>query len=159
MEDNNERVNEGSTNRTFLWLGVGFLLVVVLLGGYYFMTKSNSTVVNTQTDNTQVQAPTATQTEVTASETKKFTVEGSEFAFSPQTIEVNKGDTVELSFKNTGAYPHDLVVGDLGVRTKIIKQGEMDTVSFLADKAGTYEFLCSVPGHSDKGMVGSLTVK
>ena len=32
--------------------------------------------------------------------------------------------------------------------TKIIGGGESDTVSFTIDKAGTYDFICSFPGHS-----------
>ena len=33
------------------------------------------------------------------------------------------------------------------------------TVSFTAGEAGTYQYLCPVPGHAQKGMVGTLVVE
>ncbi|HVA05553.1 MAG TPA: sulfocyanin-like copper-binding protein [Acidimicrobiales bacterium] len=33
------------------------------------------------------------------------------------------------------------------------------TISFTADAAGTYQYLCAVPGHAQKGMVGTLIVR
>jgi azurin len=32
--------------------------------------------------------------------------------------------------------------------TKLLGGGESDTISFTIDKAGTYDFICSFPGHS-----------
>ena len=37
--------------------------------------------------------------------------------------------------------------------------GEQETVTFTAPAAGTYTFLCTVPGHYDTGMSGTLTVR
>ena len=33
------------------------------------------------------------------------------------------------------------------------------TISFTADRPGTYQYLCPVPGHAQKGMVGTLIVR
>jgi plastocyanin len=33
------------------------------------------------------------------------------------------------------------------------------TVSFTASTAGTYEYLCPVPGHAQEGMLGSFIVQ
>jgi uncharacterized cupredoxin-like copper-binding protein len=32
-------------------------------------------------------------------------------------------------------------------------------VRFLADRPGTYRFLCTVPGHADAGMTGTLVIR
>ena len=33
------------------------------------------------------------------------------------------------------------------------------TLSFTATNAGTYEYLCPVPGHAEEGMAGSFVVE
>ena len=84
---------------------------------------------------------------------------GNEFAFTPATITVKQGQQVKLTFKNGGKYPHNLDISDLAVKTKTIQPGEEDTVTFTADKKGTFTYLCTVPGHAEKGMKGTLTVE
>lgn len=43
--------------------------------------------------------------------------------------------------------------------TKLLGPGESDTIEFVApSEPGTYEFLCSFPGHAPAGMKGTLTV-
>ena len=93
-----------------------------------------------------------------AAKVNEFTIEGSEFKFSPSTISVSKGDKVKITFKNTGTVVHNLVIDGLGVSTKTIPNGQTDTVEFTADKTGTFEFYCSVDAHRQKGMEGKATV-
>jgi uncharacterized cupredoxin-like copper-binding protein len=50
------------------------------------------------------------------------------------------------------------VGGDVLAATKVVKGGASETVTFTVP-AGTYTFLCSVPGHYLAGMKGALTVK
>jgi len=90
---------------------------------------------------------------------KEFTVVGTEFAFTPNTLMVAVGDTVKVTFTNNGTYPHNFTIDALNVKGKTIQPGQSDVVTFAATKAGTYQYYCSVPGHKDKGMVGTLTVK
>ena len=37
--------------------------------------------------------------------------------------------------------------------------GGTGTGTFTIERAGTYTFVCSVPGHSDAGMKGTITVQ
>lgn len=90
---------------------------------------------------------------------KSFAISGTEFAFSPNTLTVNKGDTVKVTLTNNGNYPHNFTITELNVQGKTISPGQSDTVTFTADKAGTFQYFCSVPGHKDKGMVGTITVQ
>jgi plastocyanin len=91
-------------------------------------------------------------------EVKTFTVEGKNFSFSPATINVNKGDTVKIIFKNTGGF-HDFVIDELNAKTKVISDGQSETIEFVASKSGSFEYYCSVCEHRKMGMKGTLVVK
>src|SRR3989338_1794486 len=99
------------------------------------------------------QPTTQTQVQPTG-ELKEFTVEGSEYKFSPASITVSQGDKVKITFKNVGSIGHNFVIGDLGVSTRVIPAGSTETVKLIADRSGTFAFYCSVPGHRPVGMEG-----
>ncbi len=90
---------------------------------------------------------------------KEITVEGFEFKFAPATLTFKKGETVKLTLKNTGKMPHDFVIDELGVKTKVINGGETDTIEFTPDKTGSFEYYCSVGKHREMGMKGTATVE
>jgi len=89
---------------------------------------------------------------------KEFTVIGSNFAFAPNELKVKKGDTVKITFKNSGGM-HDFVLDEFKAKTDIIKSGEQAEVTFIADKAGSFEYYCSVGNHRAMGMKGTLIVE
>jgi nitrite reductase (NO-forming) len=141
------------------------VLVVIAAGGYWWYTMSYpasvSPATNAPVTTVAPDAATspATGAEAPAGTTKSLTVSASEFAFSPSTLSVSKGDTVNITFTNTGKYPHNFTISELNVASKTIQPGQSDTVTFTADKAGSFQYICSVPTHKDKGMVGTLTVQ
>ncbi|MFZ2555589.1 MAG: cupredoxin domain-containing protein [Minisyncoccia bacterium] len=90
--------------------------------------------------------------------TKEFTVTGKNFSFSPGNLTVKKGDRVKITFVND-AGTHDLVVDGYEARTQIIKGGARETIEFVADKAGSFEYYCSVGSHRQMGMKGTLIVQ
>lgn len=96
--------------------------------------------------------------EQTPGNIKEFTVDGSNYSFNPAEIRVKKGDTVKITFKD-GDGQHNLVVDGYNVSTSTIGPGSTDSVTFVADKAGTFEYFCSVDSHRDLGMKGSLVVE
>ena len=87
------------------------------------------------------------------------TVEGSEYSFSPKTITVKKGATVKLTFKNIGNTIHTWTIDELDLDTGSILPGSSKTIEFDAVEAGTYEIYCSVSGHKESGMVGTLKIE
>ncbi len=89
---------------------------------------------------------------------KEFTVTGKNFSFLPATMSVKKGDRVRITFVNESG-THDLVVDGYNARTNIIQGGAKETIEFVADKAGTFEYYCSVGKHREMGMKGTLTVQ
>lgn len=101
-------------------------------------------------------APTPTPTN---GPVKTFNVSGQNYSFSPSTISVNKGDTVKITFTNNGGWPHNFALDEFNVKSQTVQVGQSDTVQFVADKAGSFQFYCSVANHKAMGMVGTLTVK
>lgn len=89
---------------------------------------------------------------------KEFTIDAENFSFSPNTMTVNEGDTVRITLNNLGGN-HDFVIDEFDARTEVISTGETETIEFVADKAGTFEYYCSVMQHRAMGMVGMLTVQ
>lgn len=111
----------------------------------------------------------------------KVTVTMTEFGFEPNTISVTAGLPVELTLVNEGAIEHDFVIevipvtdvsssnsGDHHMATEEHSEydlhtstaaGETSTLTFTPTEPGTYQIICSVPGHKDAGMIGELIVK
>ena len=72
------------------------------------------------------------------------------------TIPANTDAAIKVT--NKGVLQHDFHVDKLDITSKLLNSGESDTVIVKA-AAGTYAFWCTVPGHKEAGMVGTLTVK
>ena len=89
---------------------------------------------------------------------KVFTVTGSNFKFDVPEIRVKAGDTVKITFKNSGGF-HDFVIDEFKVKTKQGNGPSEETVTFVADKAGEYFFYCSVGQHRANGMEGKFIVE
>jgi plastocyanin len=88
------------------------------------------------------------------------TPSGSSLAFDQKSVSAKAG-TVTISFDNRQAQQHDVKVEDssgkeLGGTDLIASQTATATVDL---QPGTYTFFCSVPGHREAGMEGTLTVK
>jgi nitrosocyanin len=135
------------------------LLIVFVLGAAgYFVMKDGGAYSTPQVTTVVPTSARSVPPAATSGTVKNITVTGTEFAFSPSTLSVNKGETVNVTFTNNGAFPHNFTITQLNVKSKTIQSGESDTVTFTADTAGTFTYFCSVPTHKDKGMVGMLTV-
>jgi uncharacterized cupredoxin-like copper-binding protein len=80
-----------------------------------------------------------------------------EFKFEPAQVEVQAG-RVELVLRNEGVIPHDFAVPALGVKTEYIA-AKKEQVLVLDLKPGTYPFECTVGGHKQAGMHGTLVVR
>ncbi len=99
--------------------------------------------------------------------------------FVPDRIEVPAGKTVKLNLQNLDVGEHDLEIAGLAPSVKsggghggmemdkntakdaltVHSQGKKTaSVTFVAERAGTYEFICTMQGHKEVGMVGKLVV-
>jgi plastocyanin len=68
-----------------------------------------------------------------------------------------KPGKVTLESKNDASVPHNIALKD-GPTGPVVQGGKVSKVTTDL-KAGSYEFYCSVPGHEQAGMEGTLTVK
>lgn len=120
--------------RAILWGGLVVLAVVAVLLGRSMMAPAKPGV-------------------------SAVTVEGTEYRFDPEELRVNAGETVRITFRNTGVIEHDWSVPELEVGTSTVPAGQEATVEFRPRQRGTFEIICTVPGHKELGMTGTLIVQ
>jgi plastocyanin len=118
--------------------------------------EQKTTTNNNEPDTTEKQ--TVSNEAESKPETKSFTITGVDIAFETDEIVVNEGDLVTITFKNDGKLPHDLTLPEFGAKTETLDGGKTQTITFTANKAGTFEFYCSVTGHKEAGMFGKVVV-
>ena len=83
-----------------------------------------------------------------------------DLAYDQTSVEVAAGSDT-LNFDNPASLSHDVVIEDSSGaevgKTDLISGSTTSTTVDLT--AGEYTFFCSVPGHREAGMEGTLTVK
>jgi plastocyanin len=88
------------------------------------------------------------------------TPSGGTLAFDQKDVTAKAGN-VTIDFDNKQALQHDVKVEDSSGKelggTDLVSSGTATATVDLT--AGTYTFFCSVPGHREAGMEGTLTVK
>lgn len=103
-----------------------------------------------------------------------FTIKGQDsFRYDPDTLTVPTGASISLTLENAGVLDHSWVLLPNGTdplaanetdalggaSTGILPGGQSKTITFAAPPAGTYTFVCTVPGHAAAGKIGALTVE
>ncbi|MEK7439493.1 MAG: cupredoxin domain-containing protein [Chloroflexota bacterium] len=105
--------------------------------------------------------------------------------FQPAMIEVKVGQSVKMTMRNSDSVDHDFSImeipmsktsstaepvaghamgGSSGLAKEpelhiAVAMGKSGTLEFTPTKPGTYEFFCTVAGHKEAGMKGTLVVK
>jgi nitrite reductase (NO-forming) len=87
----------------------------------------------------------------------EVTVTASEFKFNPNSLQLAAGKKVSVRLYNSGTVEHDFTIDALGVKIST-GAGKTAAGDFTVDKPGTYDFYCSIPGHKEAGMRGTLSV-
>jgi plastocyanin len=89
-----------------------------------------------------------------------FEAAPSGLAYTSDTATAKAGD-VTIDFTNPQPLAHDVAIEDAGGKTigktELVTEGSGSAVVNL--KPGEYTFYCTVPGHREAGMEGTLTVK
>jgi plastocyanin len=92
-----------------------------------------------------------------APDARPIEVSGSSYAFDPGELTVRAGEDVAMVLTATDI-EHDFTVDELDAHVSA-EAGETAEGGLRADKAGTYTYYCSVEGHREAGMEGTLTVE
>jgi uncharacterized cupredoxin-like copper-binding protein len=119
----------------------------------------------------------ASTTPTTATATGgKLAVATTEYAFAPTTVTAKAGK-LTITLDNKGKIPHELVVLKTGAAAASLpvtsgRVSESKSVGEVSEtkagatksttlnlKAGSYVFVCNIPGHYADGMRGTLTVR
>jgi uncharacterized cupredoxin-like copper-binding protein len=119
--------------------------------------------------------------EFSSTPAQSLTINASEFAFSPDSIDVTSGQPVEITLQNSGAVEHDFSIQEIALAGQpratgdthtgghstgadqptlhvAAAAGARGTLAFTPATPGQYEFVCTVAGHKEAGMVGVLNV-
>jgi plastocyanin len=91
-----------------------------------------------------------------APQTGSIAMDTKDVRFSPDEITGAAG-RIEISLSNKDLFWHTFTIHALDVNVKIPSIGTRNTV-FRA-RAGTYKFVCAIPGHEQAGMKGTLIVR
>lgn len=128
--------------------------------------SSDNSSSNPETNsNTATEQPAESNAPANGQESAKGTIKvaadpGGQLAYEPDSLD-GKAGKVKIDFTNDSPLPHDIVVdspdGKEVAKTSVFTGGSEQT-SFDA-KPGAYTFYCSVPGHREGGMEGTLTIK
>lgn len=125
---------------------IGLVIVgVLVVGGIGLTARGNNLGMTNQNSETE-------------GVVKEFSVEAANFSYNSTEIRVKKGERVKITLTSQEGN-HDLVFDEFNARTSKIGAGISDSVMFVADKIGTFEYYCSVGNHRAMGMVGKLIVE
>jgi uncharacterized cupredoxin-like copper-binding protein len=122
-------------------------------------SSSSSTAASTPSASTAAPA-TSTPAQSAASSLTLAANPGGQLSFDQKTLTAKAGK-VAIAFTNASPLGHNLTVESASgsvVGATPTFEGGSKTLS-LTLKAGTYKFYCSVPGHRQAGMEGTLTVQ
>ena len=104
-------------------------------------------------------------------------LEMTDLKYSNTALTAKAGEVLEVSLANKGSIEHDFTLAEVpgekalrvgGKDTDVsagknevhahLKSGESGVVRLKVSSAGAYEFFCTVAGHKEAGMKGTLTV-
>ncbi|MDD2751831.1 MAG: cupredoxin domain-containing protein [Candidatus Omnitrophica bacterium] len=103
------------------------------------------------------ESPTQGQADQNPTQERVIPLEAFQYGFSPDPVVVKKGERVKLEVTSHDVR-HGVYIKEYGINETVDK-GEMKDIEFTADKAGTFDIICSVycgSGHS--GMKAKLIV-
>lgn len=114
-----------------------------------------------------------------AEQVLELTIEAVDFSYRPNELFIKKGVPTKLHLKNYGSVEHDLEIiaeknsflftpsanshahhgSDESAKVHLhAKPGEVATSVIHAKAEGTYRFICTIPGHKENGMIGTIKV-
>ncbi len=89
---------------------------------------------------------------------QRVEVHAKDLRFEPAEVRVEAGSFVVIEFTNADPIFHDWSVQGLANVDAAARPGQTQHIRVLLDTPGTYEVICTVPGHAQAGMRGTLVV-
>ena len=88
---------------------------------------------------------------------RRVEVVGNAFTFDPDEIHVTAGEDIAIVLTSEDIL-HDLTIDELDAHVAADK-GDTAEGGFRADEPGSYTYYCTVEGHREAGMEGTLVVE
>lgn len=130
-------------------------LVFVVCVGFivWFVTRPN-------TSDSSVNQNTTSQSS-SSEKVADFRIDLGDLFYSPDIITAKAGTTISIQLVGlSGA--HDFAIDELNVKSEMLfaQDQQIIFIDIPQDASGkTFEFYCTIEGHRDAGMVGSLVVE
>jgi plastocyanin len=141
----------------------GALIALAGCGSSSSSSSSSSAAQAPTTSSATTAAPTTSTTAAPATGSSSLSLEANkegQLAYDTKSLSAKAGK-VSIAFANASPLPHNVTVesssGEKVGATPTFAGGSKTLAVTL--KAGTYKFFCSVPGHRQAGMEGTLTVQ
>ena len=99
------------------------------------------------------------------------------FRYSPDELQIKRGETVRFLMHNKGRIMHEIVIGtmaDLKEHAELMKKfpemeheaphmlhigpGKSGEIVWTFNRPGTFNFACLIAGHFEAGMIGTIVV-
>jgi plastocyanin len=90
---------------------------------------------------------------------EEIVVVGTEFNFSRDVITIEEDERYRIVFENEGVVFHDFIVDGVWEAHANAPSGRSGEFIIEVDEPGEYTFYCSVTGHEEAGMSGTLIVQ
>lgn len=147
------------TKATFESLAVaslvfGFFAIVISLFALGLATQAASSGLGYDDDGGG-DTTSATPAEPSGDAPASIDIEMAEFAYTPSEGSVAVDGVINLT--NHGSLQHDLVID--GLDSGMIDPGADGVLELKDFEPGEYQFWCTVPGHRDAGMEGTLVLE
>jgi plastocyanin len=89
-----------------------------------------------------------------AANSEETTIVLKEYSINPEKTALKNSETpIEIQIKNEGTDDHNFVIEELGIDSGILAPGEKVNVSFDLKESGEFKAVCTLPGHTEAGMV------
>ena len=111
----------------------------------------------------QIQAPAQAQAPA-ATVPVEVKVVATDLKFTPPTLQAKVGQPIKIVLDNKGVIEHDIAFPTIKADKPaaslkaVAKPGQTVTLEFTPTAKGTYEYVCTIPGHKEAGMKGTITV-
>jgi uncharacterized cupredoxin-like copper-binding protein len=150
-------------------LSAGLVGLVLSAGGYQLPTPSVTQPLTITAPGVAAVPPAApaqasAKAAPAAQAAGEVKVVATDLKFTPPTIQAKVGQPLKVVLENNGVIEHDITFPTIkadkpGASLKALaKPGQTATLEFTPTAKGSYEYICTIPGHKEAGMKGTINV-
>lgn len=139
-------------------VGVIIACIVVIAGAFYMFTRQTEEQFPKASQATPApipSLPSIPEATPSAKDAREIQLDTGNYYFKPSALKLKKGVTVTITVTNAGI--HTFTIDELGINEPL--RGSSTSFQVTPTKIGTFTFYCAVPGHRERGQVGTLVVE